>query len=56
MRRILALMAVVVLSAGCCLRLDVPFVPFIADPQLAPVSAAPSAPALTVAAATPSRK
>ena len=44
MRRILALMAVCVLSAGCCIRLDVPFVPFIADPQLL---AAPSAALLT---------
>lgn len=44
MRRILILAAVWALSAGCCVRLDVPFVPFIADPQLL---AAPSAAPLT---------
>lgn len=49
MRRILALMAVCVLSAGCCIRLDVPFVPFIADPTLVPAAAEPSVPALTAA-------
>lgn len=49
MRRILALMAVLVLSAGCCVKLNVPLVPFIADPQVAPIAAEPSAPALTAA-------
>lgn len=57
MKRVLALIAISLSMSGCCLKLDVPFVPFIADPRIGdatmPASAAaPSVTALTSDSAT----